>query len=592
MSPQRFYQHRRRPGVDPAKLTGTLIVIEGPDSSGRSTHIGLLRQWLEEQGYAVAQVGLKRSNLVAAELEKAKQGNILSPRTLSLFYATDFYDQLENQIVPALRAGFVVLADRYIYTLMARDIVRGAEPEWVESIYSMAPVPEAVFYLMVSSKTLVDRTFQSHAELDYWESGMDCGLGRDWFGSFLRYQRKIRQEFVRMQKAIRLRGGERQPDDPGPRRRPEGPHPAGPGPQREKLRSTVHDATGKTTAGKPPGAGRHRPKKREKKSPAAQEKSSAQAPQGEARVKKKAKPAEEGAQGFRRHELGELAAAELSKVRSLLKEVGSGVVDRLDGEAASLALFLDGESLPGEKPVLPSAGTLKAMLAGLRRTSRSSPRRAGSKTWPESRPSSWRWPARCRRAVMGSSGGSRRSSDRASRPAGGTMKVAFLSDIHANFPGPLGALEHAAEAGAEEVVVRGGPGGRRPPPHGGRPAPHASRASAAWRAMWSGRSCALAVRPQKAQARQDTRKGRPLAWTARALGEAELAWLARSPWSLRLCPGEVSGSSTGAPWRGGLPLPQHHGAGSRAASPGSGPAALVCGHSHIPFVKPWAGPSW
>ncbi len=198
MSPQRFY-NIWPPGVDPGKLTGALIVIEGPDSSGRSTHIGLLTQWLEEQGYAVAQVGLKRSNLVAAELEKAKQGNILSPRTLSLFYATDFYDQLENQIIPALRAGFVVLADRYIYTLMARDIVRGAEPPWVESVYAMAPVPDAVFYLMVSSKTLVDRTFQAHAELDYWESGMDCGLSRDWFQSFLRYQRKIRQEFVRMQ---------------------------------------------------------------------------------------------------------------------------------------------------------------------------------------------------------------------------------------------------------------------------------------------------------------------------------------------------------------------------------------------------------
>jgi dTMP kinase len=137
---------------------------------------------------------------VATELEKAKQGNILSPRTLSLFYATDFYDQMENQIVPALRAGFVVLADRYIYTLMTRDIVRGAEPDWVESIYSMAIVPDAVFYLMVSSKTLVDRTFQGHTQLDYWESGMDCGLGRDWFHSFLRYQRKIRQVFVRMQK--------------------------------------------------------------------------------------------------------------------------------------------------------------------------------------------------------------------------------------------------------------------------------------------------------------------------------------------------------------------------------------------------------
>jgi dTMP kinase len=199
MSPKRFYGIAPA-GIDASKLTGTLIVIEGPDSSGRTTHINLLAQWLEEQGYAVAQVGLKRSTLVGAELERAKEGNVLSPRTMSLFYATDFYDQLENRIVPALRAGFVVLADRYIYTLMARDIVRGAEPAWVNSVYSMALVPDAVFYLMVSLKTLVERTFQARAELDYWESGMDCGLSRDWFRSFLRYQKRIRLEFVRMQK--------------------------------------------------------------------------------------------------------------------------------------------------------------------------------------------------------------------------------------------------------------------------------------------------------------------------------------------------------------------------------------------------------
>lgn len=198
MSPKAFYGIPPA-GVDAGKLSGLLIVIEGPDSSGRSTQIALLTQWLEQQGYAVEQVGLKRSSLVGPELEQAKEGNILSPRTLSLFYATDFYDQLENRIIPALRAGFVVLADRYIYTLMARDIVRGAEPEWVASVYSMAPVPDAVFYMMVSSKTIVERTFQAHTELDYWESGMDCGLSRDWFQSFIRYQRKIRNEFVKMQ---------------------------------------------------------------------------------------------------------------------------------------------------------------------------------------------------------------------------------------------------------------------------------------------------------------------------------------------------------------------------------------------------------
>jgi len=199
MSPKRTYGTALT-GVDVAKLLGTLIVLEGPDSSGRSTQIALLAQWLEQQGYGVAQAGLRRSTLVGPELDRAKQGNILSPRTLGLFYATDFYDQLENRIIPALRAGFVVLSDRYIYTLMARAIVRGAEPEWVAAVYSMAIVPDAVFYLTVSFSTLVQRTFQAHAELDYWESGMDCGLSRDWFQSFVRYQRRIRSEFFKMQK--------------------------------------------------------------------------------------------------------------------------------------------------------------------------------------------------------------------------------------------------------------------------------------------------------------------------------------------------------------------------------------------------------
>jgi dTMP kinase len=199
MTSKRFYE-LPLPGVDPTKLGGWLIVVEGPDSSGRSTHIGLLSQWLEQEGYAVAQVGLKRSMLVGPELERAQDGNILSPRTMSLFYATDFYDQLENTIIPALRAGFVVLADRYIYTLMARDVVRGADPDWVASVYGMALVPDAVFTLMVSMKTLTERTFSAHNELDYWESGMDCGLSRDWYRSFALYQARMRREFLRQKR--------------------------------------------------------------------------------------------------------------------------------------------------------------------------------------------------------------------------------------------------------------------------------------------------------------------------------------------------------------------------------------------------------
>ena len=187
------------PGLDLSKLTGALIVIEGPDSSGRSTHIALLAEWLEQNGYPVAQVGLKRSKLVGRELERAKGGNVLSPRTMSLFYATDFYDQLENTIVPALRAGSVVLADRYIFTLIARDIVRGADPQWLSKLYSKAIVPDAVFYFLVSNRTLIDRTLASHGVLDYGESGMDLGISRDRFVSFVRYQQRMRAEFKKLQ---------------------------------------------------------------------------------------------------------------------------------------------------------------------------------------------------------------------------------------------------------------------------------------------------------------------------------------------------------------------------------------------------------
>ena len=187
------------PGVVPGSLKGKLIVIEGPDCSGRTTQIELVSKWLELKGYAVVQTGLKRSLLVAEELETALQGNVLSPRTLSLFYATDFYDQLENTMIPALRAGLVVLADRYVYTLMARAVIRGSEPAWVESIYRMAVVPDMVLSLYVSPKVLVERTFQSHQQLDYWESGMDMGLSRDWFTSFMKYQRRLRLEFKKME---------------------------------------------------------------------------------------------------------------------------------------------------------------------------------------------------------------------------------------------------------------------------------------------------------------------------------------------------------------------------------------------------------
>src|SRR6185295_3612795 len=147
------------------------------------------------------QVGLKRSTLVSEELEQAQEGNILSRTTLSLFYATDFADQHENIIIPALKAGFVVLADRYIYTLMARDMVRGMDEAWLKNIYGLALVPDAVFYLHTTPENPVQRTFCKTHALDYWESGMDLGLSRDMFDSFLKYQSLMAAQFERLQAA-------------------------------------------------------------------------------------------------------------------------------------------------------------------------------------------------------------------------------------------------------------------------------------------------------------------------------------------------------------------------------------------------------
>jgi dTMP kinase len=196
---RRFFGHGI-PRVKVEDLAGKLIVVEGADGSGRSTQIARLVDWLETGGHPTVQVGLKRSHLVSKELEKAQEGNILSRTTLSLFYATDFADQLENIILPALKAGFIVLADRYIYTLMARDMVRGMDESWLKNLYGIAVKPDAVFYISVQPQELVQRNLAKSATLDYWESGMDLGLSRDMFDSFLKYQTSMQGAFRKLQK--------------------------------------------------------------------------------------------------------------------------------------------------------------------------------------------------------------------------------------------------------------------------------------------------------------------------------------------------------------------------------------------------------
>jgi len=178
-------------------LPGRLIVIEGTDGVGRSTQLHLLRPWLESSGYAVINTEMTRSELAGAGLKQAKEGHTLGPITLNLFYATDFVDRFESQIIPALRAGFIVLTDRYIYSLMARAIVRGADPRWIRSIYGLALKPDAIFYLKVGIDDLIPRVLQ-RGGFDYWESGMDMRLGADLFESFVNYQALLLDQYEAM----------------------------------------------------------------------------------------------------------------------------------------------------------------------------------------------------------------------------------------------------------------------------------------------------------------------------------------------------------------------------------------------------------
>jgi dTMP kinase len=185
------------PGMRISDLTGKLIVIEGTDGVGRSTQINLLKPWLEEQGHAVLDTGMTRSPLAGEGIRRAKEGNNLGRVTQSLFYATDFVDRLENEIVPALRSGFIVLTDRYVYSLMARAFVRGMDSKWIRSIYSVALKPDATFYLRLSIDQLVPRVVFSRG-FDYWESGMDLYPGRDMYDSFCNYQTALLAEFDRL----------------------------------------------------------------------------------------------------------------------------------------------------------------------------------------------------------------------------------------------------------------------------------------------------------------------------------------------------------------------------------------------------------
>jgi dTMP kinase len=183
------------PDVKTEELSGNLIVIEGADGSGRSTQIALLTEWLESEGFAVQTMGLRRSALVAEDIDTLLAENAVTRLTLALMYSTDFFDQLERRILPALRSGLIVLADRYIFTLIARAAVRGISRDYLHGIYETALKPDLTFWLNVRPEVAFDREFKKSHTISYWESGRDMSLSNDLFQSFIRYQSMIKHEF-------------------------------------------------------------------------------------------------------------------------------------------------------------------------------------------------------------------------------------------------------------------------------------------------------------------------------------------------------------------------------------------------------------
>src|SRR5213596_3319647 len=196
IQPGSYYGHGI-PYLPIAGYPGKIIAIEGTDGVGRSTQISLLREWLEVQGYGVVETGWTRSELMKPTIELAKASNTLNKLTFVLLYATDFADRLEKEIIPALKAGFIVLSDRYIFTALARAGVRGVDRQWLRNLYGFAIAPHMVFYLNIDVKTLIGRVLESRG-MDFWESGMDLKHGDDIYDSFRTYQNKVLKEYASM----------------------------------------------------------------------------------------------------------------------------------------------------------------------------------------------------------------------------------------------------------------------------------------------------------------------------------------------------------------------------------------------------------
>ncbi len=177
---------------------GLLIVLEGTDGVGKSTQVKLLKDFVENECYGCVSSEWKTSRLISDVINEAKDRNLLNTTTFSLLYAADYADRLENEIIPALKAGFVVILDRYVYTAYVRDSVRGHDINWVKNLYNYAPKPDLVFYLDVSVEVLLKRIIGSTG-LDYYESGRDIGLSTDIYNSFEIYQKRCIDEYKKLQ---------------------------------------------------------------------------------------------------------------------------------------------------------------------------------------------------------------------------------------------------------------------------------------------------------------------------------------------------------------------------------------------------------
>ena len=180
------------------KLPGKLFIVEGIDGSGKSTQLDLLRKWLVSEGYCVAFSVWNSSQIVRSTTRRGKKKQLLSPTTFSLIHAADFADRMERQMLPALKAGAIVLADRYAYTAFARDVARGVHPEWVRGNYTFAVQPTVAFYFRVSLEESIRRIMYGRPQLKYYEAGLDLGLSTDPLESFRLFQQKIVQEYEKM----------------------------------------------------------------------------------------------------------------------------------------------------------------------------------------------------------------------------------------------------------------------------------------------------------------------------------------------------------------------------------------------------------